>query len=166
MVTELNKSIKPKKLKVDKVRLKLLNELRKEGRIVQREFEKTVRTWQGERPKFEVLIGLTGKDATAVIGPTGSDKAVSKWTFLDEGTKPHAIKPKKKPALAFRSGFQAKTTPNLITSSTGGSFGPFVHLRKGQSVKHPGIKPRNWTKIVVKQRSPKFAEAMSKAAAV
>ncbi len=166
MVVELSKSIKPKKLKVKQARLNLLNELRKEGHTVKKEFEKTTKTWQGEKPKFEVLIGLTGKDATAIIGPTGSDKAVDKWVWLDQGTRAHIIKPKNKPRLIFQPGFKAKTKVNVIGSSGGGSFGPFRRLKAGQNVRHPGIKPRNWTKIVVKQRSPKFAEAMSEAAVV
>ena len=69
MVAELVKTIKPKKLAIDQVRLNILNALREEGRIIAKEFEKTTRTWKGTKPKFEVLIGLDSKDAIVVVGP-------------------------------------------------------------------------------------------------
>lgn len=163
MVAELVKGIKPKKLAVDQVRLNILNALREEGRIIAKEFDKTTRTWKGVKPKFEVLIGLTGKDATVVVGPTGSDKAVLKWVWIDEGTKPHKIKAKNVPLLKFRSGFSSKTFPNRIASFLGGSFGPFVSKKE---VNHPGTEPRNFTKIVVKRRRKKFINSMIKAAQV
>ncbi len=169
MVAELGKGIKPKKLAIDEVRQNILNALRAEGIIIKREFEKTTRTWKGVKPKFEVLIGLTGKDATVVVGPTGSDKAVLKWVWIDEGTRPHKIpkSPKTnadaKPFLIFRSGFSPKTLPNRIASFPSGSFGPFVSKRQ---VDHPGTEPRNFTKIVVKRRRKKFINSMIEAAKV
>lgn len=169
MVAELVKGIKPKKLAIDQVRLRLLNALREEGRIIAKEFDKTTRTWKGVKPKFEVLIGLTGKDTTVVVGPTGSDKAVLKWIWIDEGTKAHKIpkSPKTnadaKPFLVFREGFSPKTLPNKIASFPSGTFGPFVKKRQ---VNHPGTKPRNLTKTVVKRRRKPFINSMIKAAQI
>jgi hypothetical protein len=169
MVVELSKPIKPKKLAVDQIRLNLLNALRKEGRIIAKEFEKTTRTWKGEKPKFEVLIGLTGKDATVVVGPSGSDKAILKWIWIEEGTKPHKIpkSPKTdasaKPFLIFREGFSPKTLPGKLGSFPSGSFGPWVRKRQ---VNHPGTEPRNFSKIVVKRRRKRFANNMIKAARI
>jgi hypothetical protein len=99
MVAQLAKGIKPKKLRVDKVRLNLLNALRKEGRIVKKEFEKTTATWTGDKPTFMILISLAGGNAVVLVGPGGSTKGTQKWVWLDEGTKPHVI--------------QAKNVPNL-----------------------------------------------------
>ncbi len=163
MVAELVKPIKPKKLAIDEIRLNVLNALREEGRIIAKEFEKTTQTWKGAKPKFEVLIGLTGKDATVVVGPTGSDKAVLKWVWIDQGTKPHKIRAKNVPLLKFRSGFSPKTLPNKIASFPSGSFGPFVSKKE---VNHPGTEPRNFTKIVVKRRRKKFVDSMIKAARI
>ncbi len=163
MVAELYKPIKPKKLEVDEIRLNLLNALRAEGVIIKREFEKTTRTWKGAKPKFEVLIGLDSKGASVVVGPTGSEKAVLKWVWIDEGTRPHKIRAKRVPLLKFRSGFSPKTLPNKIASFLGGSFGPFVSTKE---VDHPGTEPRNLTKIVVKRRRKRFVNSMIKAARV
>ncbi len=161
MVAELGKGIKPKKLQVDQIRLNILNALREEGKIIAKEFEKTTRTWKGVKPKFEVLIGLTGKDATVIVGPTGSDKAVLKWVWIDEGTRPHKIRAKNAPLLKFRSGFSPKTLPNKIASFPSGSFGSFVSKKE---VNHPGTKPRNFTTIVVRRRRKPFIKSMTKAA--
>jgi len=84
------KAIKPKPLRVDAIRLELLNELRKEGAVQRKELKKTVKTWRGETPEFESLIGLerkAGGSAMVVTGPTGSKKAVSKWEWLNSGTR-------------------------------------------------------------------------------
>ena len=163
MVAQLVKSLPPPQLKVDKARLNILNALRAEGKIVAKEFDKTTRTWKGVKPKFEVLIGLDGKDATVVVGPTGSKLAVSKWVWIDQGTRAHRIRAKKAPFLAFRSGFKPKTMPNKITSFPGKSFGSWVFKKE---VRHPGTKPRSFTIIVVKRRAEPFRRAMVKAAEV
>jgi hypothetical protein len=164
MVAQLVKSIKPKKLDIDQIRLNLLNALRAEGQIIAKEFDKTTATWEGEKPKFEVLIGLTGTDATVVVGPTGSDLAVNKWTWLDKGTKKnYPIEPKRAPKLIFQSGYKAKTRVNTFSSSGGGPFGPTVGAKK---VIHPGIKARNWSVLIIKRRKKRFTKAMIEAARI
>lgn len=172
MVAELVKGIKPKKLNVDKIRQEILDQLRLEGAAIKKEFDKTIVTWQGAKPKFEVLIGLTGKDATVVVGPTGSNKAVLKWIWIDEGTKPHKIKAKNipkpkpgkrvrtKPMLIFREGFSPKTLPGKLASFPSGSFGPWVSK---EEVQHPGTEPRNFTKLAVRRRRKKFINNITKA---
>jgi hypothetical protein len=144
---------KPKKLKVAKTRLNILNELRSEGREIEKLMAKTVATWQGETPKFESLIGLIGKDATVVVGPTGSDKAVNKWVWADQGTKAHVIRAKNKPRLLFRTGFTPKTKPNIISSFRGSKSGPWT---SPVQVNHPGTAPRNFSKTIVSRRRKKF----------
>ena len=105
----LIKEIKPSKLKVDAIRLELLNEMRKVGTEVKKDFEKTTKTWK-HKPKFVQSISLK---------PPGPELFVYTedeiYMFVDEGTKPHLIfagiytgKSNKK-ALAFPSKFGAKT---------------------------------------------------------
>lgn len=163
MVAELVKGIKPKKLRVDKIRLNLLNALRAEGKIIEREFEKTTRTWQGEKPKFETLIGLTGQDATVIVGPAGSQHAVDKWVWADEGTRAHIIRAKRVPNLIFRTGYKAKTKVGSFSSGAGGSFGPF---RRKKQVRHPGTRARGWSVLIVKRRKKPFTKSILKAARV
>lgn len=166
MVAELSKAIKPKKLNVAKVRQNLLNALRKEGNIIAKELRKTTATWKGEKPKFEVLIGVERPpgSVTVLVGPTGTDLAVNKWVWLDEGTrKNYPIEAKRAPRLIFQSGYSPATKPGFFGSFPSGSFGPIVSKKK---VIHPGIEARGWSVLIVKRRRKRFTQAMIKAARV
>lgn len=163
MVAQLAKGIKPQKLRVDKVRLNLLNALRAEGKIVKKEFEKTTRTWKGEKPTFKILISLTSGNATVLVGPGGSTKGAQKWVWLDEGTKSHIIQAKNAPNLVFRTRFTPKTKVGSFSSRSGSINPPW---RATSKVNHPGIEAREWTITIVKQRKKPFTKAMIKAAQV
>jgi len=165
MVVQLAKPLKPSKLKVKDVRLRILNELRKEGRAVKRELEKTTATWEGTKPTFTFAIGLTTGDAIVLVGPAGNPKGAQKWVWLDEGTKPHTIKAKNAPNLTFRhgSGFKAKTKVKTFSSGPGANTGPWIRKKE---VKHPGIEPREWSEEVAKLRQKQFARRLSKAARI
>ncbi len=153
------KAIKPKKLQIDKMRMEILNELRKEGTLHKQELEKTVTTWK-HKPQFESLIGLTGRDATVVTGPTGSDKAVQLWEWTDLGTKPHIIRARRAPALRFRTGYRAKTTPGQFSSGRSKRFGPW---RRPLMVRHPGTEARGWSETLTKRRKRPFTRRMIRA---
>ena len=153
MVVQLVKSIKPKKLKIKATRDNILAELQREGKEIEKLMDKTVATWQGETPKFESLVDVSGKDATVIVGPTGSDKAVNKWVWADQGTKAHVIRAKNKPRLLFRTGFTPKTKPNIISSFRGSKSGPWT---SPVQVNHPGTVPRNFSKTIVSRRRKKF----------
>jgi hypothetical protein len=165
MVAELAKSLKPKKLKVKEVRLKLLNALRAEGRIVKREFEKTTATWKGAKPTFEIAIGLTGKDAIVLVGPAGDQEGAQKWVWLNDGTEPHPIRAKNVPNLIFRDGrgFKPKTKVKTFSSGPGANVGKWV---KKPAVQHPGIEARDWTGEIAKKRRKPFTKNMIKATRV
>jgi hypothetical protein len=155
------KVIRPRKLRTDKVRLELLNALRAEGRDVKAELEKTVRNFQGARPGFETLIGLTTKEATVLTGPTGTIDAVQKWKWLDEGTRPHVISAKRAPLLKFRLGYNPGTTPGTLT--TRGSYYVGSHWRSAKTVHHPGTKARGWSALVQEQHKKPFIKRMNEA---
>lgn len=163
MVAQLVKGLKPKKLKVKQVRLNILNELRKEGRVVKKELEKTTATWKGDKPAFKIAIGLTGTDAIVLIGPAGNIEGAQKWVWLDEGTKAHIIRAKNAPNLVFKTQFTAKTKVKTFSSGPGSSNPPW---RATKQVKHPGIEARQWSSEIVKRRKKKFTRAIVKAAQV
>jgi hypothetical protein len=165
MVAQLAVGLKPKALKIKEVRLRILNELRKEARTVKKEFEKTTATWKGAKPTFEIAIGLTGKDATVVIGPAGNQKGIDKWIWLNDGTKPHPIAAKNVPNLIFRDGrgFKPKTKVKTFSSGPGANVGKWI---KKPAVKHPGIEARDWTGEIVRKRRKPFTKNMIKAAEV
>lgn len=163
MVAQLVKGLKPKKLKIDKVRLRILNELRAEGKAIKAEFEKTTATWKGTKPTFTFAIGLTGQDAIVLIGPAGSTEGAQKWVRLDEGTKPHIIKAKNVPNLIFRTKFSPKTKVKTFSSSAGSIAPPW---RATPQVRHPGIEARDWTGEIAKRRRKKFTQRIIKAARI
>lgn len=161
----LVKGIKPARLRVTEVRQKILNALRAEGRDQRKVLEPTVATWKGEKPDFESLIGLergANGSASVLTGPTGSEKAVNKWVWLDLGTKAHIIRARRLPTLIFRvGGFVSKTRPGSFQSRGGRrASGPRVRPR---SVSHPGTKARGWSEMATKRRRRPFTRRMVKA---
>jgi hypothetical protein len=164
MVAELYKPLSPKKLNTPKIRQAIIKVLEAEGKAIASEFQKTTSSWQGEKPRFEVLADISGRDATVLVGPTGTDKAVNKWVWLDKGTrKNYPITAKRKPRLVFQSGYSAKTKVGSFGSFPGGSFGPIVSKVK---IIHPGIKAREWSILIVQRRRKRFVQALIEAARV
>jgi hypothetical protein len=163
MVAQLVKGLKPKKLKIDKVRLRILNALRAEGKEIKKEFEKTVATWKGAKPTFEIAIGLTGQDAIVLVGPAGNREGAQKWGWLDGGTEAHVIRAKNAPNLVFQTGFTPKTKVQTFSSGTGSSSPPW---RSVKQVQHPGIEAREWSITIVKRRKKPFTKRILKAARI
>ena len=151
------KAIKPRKLKVDKVRLELLNELRAEGRDEVKILQPTTDNWRGEKPTFEAVIGLSSTEATLIVGPVGSEKAVQKWVWLDEGTRPHPIVARRVPLLKFRTGYRASTTPGSFRSRGAAVSGPW---RSAKTVHHPGTVARGWSEMLQSRRKRPYRDRM------
>ncbi len=151
------KGIKPKKLKVDDIRLEILNELRKEGTTQKKELAKTTSTWKGAKPTFETLVGLSrglGGGASVATGPAGNTEGVNKWRWLNGGTK-------KRWAL-MSSNWKSKTQPGKFQSG-GGRGRVIVVGRRRMKKARSGIKPRNWAEMLQKQRKKPFTLRMVKA---
>jgi hypothetical protein len=156
----LYKGIKPQKLKTADLRLSLLNEMRKVGTEIKKDFEKTTATWQ-HKPKFETVVSLMQPGPTVLVG---TDDEI--YGYVSKGTKPHPIfagiytgKSNKK-ALAFPSKFSPKTRPGVI-GSTAGSRGGDMVVRP--YVQHPGTKPRNFEEAIEKIWKKKFKKRMEAA---
>ncbi|HCB12254.1 MAG TPA: hypothetical protein DEP36_01595, partial [Gammaproteobacteria bacterium] len=145
------KVVKPQKLKVKEMRLELLNALRSSAKDTEREYKKTVATWKHE-VKFETIIAIGKTKAEFLVG---TDDEI--FRYVDEGTKPHIIRPVKAKALRFFSNFSAKTTPGIIGSSQGGSSGDLVF---SQGVSHPGTKARNFSKVINSKGKKAFYSKM------
>jgi hypothetical protein len=153
------KAIKPARLKEDAMRLELMNGMRKFGTQVKQEYEKTVTTWNA-KPTFGYEISLKGEGPTMVAGVTGGGAGAEHWRYVNEGTRPHMIFPKGDYPLAFQSGYNAKSTPGLISAKAGGSFGEVVFAR---GVMHPGSEARNFDKVIQIEMEPRFKRAMEDA---
>jgi len=111
--------------------------------------EKTVTTWT-TKVKFTVRVS---REAVTVY----ANNAI--WKFVDQGTKPHAIRPRRAKLLAFQAGYQAKTRVGSIIARAGGTSGPRVFARE---VQHPGTKARGFTwRLTAKWKTkwPKLVQA-------
>lgn len=151
------KGIKPQQLKVDAIRLEILNELRKEGTVQKKELDKTTATWKGAKPTFKTLTGLSrglGGGASVATGPGGNTEGANKWHWLNGGTKKR---------WALMSGnWKSKTKPGSFKS--GGGRGRVVVVgRRHMARPQPGIKARGWADKLQKQRKKPFTLRMIKA---
>ncbi len=109
---------------------------RASAELALKEFKATTRTWK-HQPDFTATGGSDG-----ISQIVGTDDRI--YGYVDEGTRPHLIRPRGR-FLRFASGYRAKTSPNTIGSRSGGAFGSTVYAR---AVRHPGTKPRNFTRII------------------
>jgi hypothetical protein len=101
------------------------------------DLELAVATWD-HKVKFEEEVNVTTSLVEILVG---TDDEI--FRYVDEGTKPHPIMPKKPGGkLRFQSGYKAKSTPGVQVSSVGGPFGDVVYAK---GVQHPGTKARNFT---------------------
>lgn len=160
----LAKTIKPKKLKEDAMRLALLSGLHEVGAGITQDFKKTTASWDHE-VKFETLISLKGGPAIVV----GTDDEI--YRYVNDGTRPHRIYARPGKRLAFTWGgkgsYKAKTSPGVIGSTAGGATG---NMTFRSYVNHPGTKARDFEGVIQKSWQKRYMkrmqEAMKRAAAV
>lgn len=101
------------------------------------DYDVTTQTWDN-RPTVQI----------AGSGPSERTITVESdiYAMLEGGTKAHMIRPRRAKVLAFRSPFRSKTVPNQIMSRPGSTGATEVFSKRG--VRHPGTKPRNWSKVI------------------
>ena len=115
----------------------------KSAGLVLKDFEATVRTWK-HKPVFDLTITEQGGSYSVTAG---TDDEI--YGYVNNGTKPHQIKPKRSRYLRFSSGFKAKTRVGVIGSFQGGSFGSDIFSR---GVMHPGFPGRQFAKKIAQRR--------------
>lgn len=118
------------------------------------DFAKTYQTWE-HKPRPRVRIGRTDVEVRI-------DDAI--WGYVDKGTRPHVIRARRAAALAFASGYSAKTRPGSIIAGQGGPSGGAVFA---QEVNHPGTKARGFSRRLRakwKEKWPKLVQAAVKQA--
>jgi hypothetical protein len=127
-------------------------EKRKEAKAVEREFKITVRTWK-RQPTFTVE---EDDDGVAI----GTDNEI--YGYVDEGTRPHIITPKRAQFLSFyRTGFVSKTVPNRLNPRAGRSANR--NPTRAKVVNHPGTQARNFTKLIAKKSEARLWRNIQKA---
>lgn len=104
--------------------------------------ESVVRDWV-HRTTFRHRVSVSKRQVQSIVYPTGKHAKLYQW--VDEGTKAHLIKPKKKGGLLrFRLGYSARTSPIAkFNVGTGRASGRWTSAR---IVHHPGTKARQFSK--------------------
>ena len=132
------------------------------GEILKKAAEGVTSNWS-DPPKFEVHVKLGSSPKQGIIcWVTTEDE---RYNWLDRGTglwgpkhREYPISAKPGHVLAFPSVFEPKTRPNSLRAGAGSSGGPTVFR---QTVMHPGIEPRNFTKQICKEYHAEFSRAVS-----
>lgn len=120
------------------------------------DYGNVVKTWE-HKPR--IVGGESGRSRSAtgaiirvVVGPDPADDNSRIFGYVDRGTRPHIIKPRRAKALAFIWGgpgsYKAKTRPMFLSSTAGGPTGTLVFR---QFVRHPGTKARGFTEQIQKK---------------
>lgn len=115
---------------------------------VQKDFERTTRTWK-TRVRFRIVKAR--KVGTALQGAAGTDNEI--YGYVTRGTRPHIINARNGRMLSFSSGYSAKTRRGLIGSGAGGSFGARAFAK---SVRHPGTQARDFEPTIAKLHQKSF----------
>jgi hypothetical protein len=139
------KQIKPKRFEDAAFTKAIRAELTKAGKDIVKDYNKTIRYWK-IKPKFSVLSTVTPPGPTILVG---TDDPI--YGYVDQGTKVRYA--------TMSPDFQAKTTVNVLNSKRGKGGMLFV------SKKHPrpGIKARNFSKMIQKTWNTEFKRRMEQA---
>ena len=122
---------------------------------VLKEFEQVVADWE-HKPKF--IAARVGHSIQ--VRPAGRDAKI--YRFVNDGTRPHKIRPRNKPFLSFVTGGPGSYIPK--TKPVGQFGGPGI-VQGGtrvyaQEVDHPGNKPRNFDSRIANKMAPVLAKAI------
>lgn len=113
------------------------------------DYQKTTKTWV-HQPEFTILNSSFRVGSRVVSVDIGTEDEI--YGYVDNGTKPHIIRPVRAKVLAFNAGSQPKTRPNRLIATAGS---PGTQPVKTMIVHHPGSKPRNFSKMIAKKHQQK-----------
>lgn len=127
-------------------------------------FEGVVKAWT-TKVRFRRVTRVSPYLISARVFAVGKNKNI--WQYVDEGTKPHVIKPKNAPRLSFKLGYSARTAPGVgkggspnANAGTGQATGDRVFAMQ---VQHPGTKARQFAKTFNARLSPSYTRRIEAA---
>ena len=122
------------------------------GPKLQRDFNKTVRTWDN-KPRFIKTFAKLPNQMVERVFPTGSNR--DQYYYVHEGTKPRLIVPRPgSRVLAFQPGYLSATKRGKIQSKHAFRFGPTVFATEVR--RNPGIEPRKFSTTIAKKNQKPF----------
>jgi hypothetical protein len=125
---------------------------------IRADLDKVTATWNHKPVFFELKTQAAGGALFGSEIRITTNDAI--FRFVDQGTRPHMIRPRKPGGvLAFQAGYARKTYPGYITSVKGGKFGP---MRYARAVRHPGTKPRHFSETITKKWQAKAGTLMER----
>jgi len=132
--------------------LAIIKVVDKEASDTRKDFQRTTRTWKS-KPDF--YIRVRGKQSREVY----TTNII--YSYVEGGTKPHVIRVRFAKTLRFNtSGFKPKSRPNSIASYGGAAAQPPTAFPK--QVQHPGMKARNYVKLIQAKSQKRFKQNMDK----
>lgn len=126
------------------------------ARVLKRDHERVVANWS-HKVKFGYIYQVDKNLISANIYAYGANRHI--WFFVNDGTKPHIIRPKRAKFLKFRTGYSPRTARGGF-GGPGTSSGPWVSAAQ---VRHPGSAARNFTADISKRAAPRFRRETEKA---
>lgn len=138
------KQIKPKNLDIDFMLAMLADGVQSEGETQQKEYAKTTRTWRN-KPEHELEFSQT---KTEIKATNITDDKI--YFFLHDGTKVRYA--------TLSRDWQSKTTPRILNSGAGRGRVLFV----SKAHPRPGIKAREWTDVIIRNRRRPFKANMER----
>jgi hypothetical protein len=113
------------------------------GEAHRTEREKTIATWQGDKPAWKSVVRRAGRSVKLIVMRVGDPFGIKKWHWLNEGTRERY--------MHVSEDWQSKTKVGWVGSGKG--QGHTIGL--GRPL--PGIKARNWNKIINKKLIKRMA---------
>jgi len=150
----MTKPILPKRLAADPKKMAriLVNSLNMSAKAVQVDFKVTTQTWE-HKPTFAIT------SPSIYSRQVATDDAV--YAMLNQGTKPHIIRPGKKRVLTWLgANYRPKSRPGFIGSNKGGNDNTIVYAKQ---VQHPGTVARAWSKAIKAKWDRLFAQQTQRA---
>lgn len=129
-------------------------EAQKQGKELLAMFQDIVSDWK-HKPNFRLQVRIMPSRITLTVYATGQYKDI--WKYVDEGTSPYIIRPKRGKVLRFRTGYIPRTTPIAEYGGAGRYTGGWMSAKQ---VRHPGIKARKFTVTIGKEFQPLLSKAL------
>jgi len=139
---------------VEKLRLGVLNALRRTGTKTRQMFRKTTATWNTQ-PVFTQKISFRGGEPAVEVG---TDNEI--YGYVNDGVPARDIYPVNKPLLKYQKGYTAKTRVRVIGSRPGGKHGAWTSRK---SVHWPGIEARHFSDEIASEMELELENAVYEA---
>lgn len=152
MVVKVRVSKVGRPYKAPDIQQAIQDALDEEAKEVLKDYDRTTATWT-RKPTFKV------RQASLQAIDIFTDNEI--YGYVNDGTKPHVIRAKNAPTLAFNTvGFQPKTKVGRLTAKAGSKAKPPKAFPV--QVNHPGTKGRDFDELITKRVDRRFPKRLQK----